>query len=225
MAKQHQVFQSAVLPGALSEEEVKRTFEDPQRSDREAHWVGFSGNWNMTSGIEFLGIDPFGDQSSAEAYMQMHCKKWGPALAARYRAGETVNWIIGAWCANGGYDDFAGGAPPEHPQPGERTAGPATAEGNAAYQAALGLLEKNEFLSPSLLRRTPGIGKRDVAGIVDRLTKEGRIGPMDEKGRFPTYSRPRNPRLPRKTHSRSRATTLSVRNLPTCMMKRRDLLI
>lgn len=88
------------LDGKLTEEQVKQKFYDRQEEDRDYYGTDpYNGSFSTFNGIVFC-VRTFTNEDEAVDYILEESKKWGPAIAAKYKVSETeFKWLIGGWAA------------------------------------------------------------------------------------------------------------------------------
>jgi hypothetical protein len=91
-------FETMVLPGDLTPDQVLIRFDSAQDQDRYENGHSYSGGFGMASGLTFTGLK-FESREAAEDHLDEACKKWEAALAVQFTADGHPFWMISALCA------------------------------------------------------------------------------------------------------------------------------
>lgn len=91
-------FNTIKLKGTRAD--VERLFRQEQEQDRHDNGHSYSGGFGMAAGLVFAKTAPFPGTETAEAWLDEHCQKWGPALAVPLMPASEGIWLIGAVCAS-----------------------------------------------------------------------------------------------------------------------------
>jgi len=91
-------YQSFSVAGTETPQQLKDEFHKVQDADRHSHGHEYSGGFGQCSGLKITNR-VFGDVAAAEEWVGDNARKWGDALAVRFKCDEGERWYIGAWCA------------------------------------------------------------------------------------------------------------------------------
>jgi hypothetical protein len=93
-------FVTRVLPGTLSQAEVRERFRAMQEQDRYENGHSYSGSIGMADGLEFRS-NQFETDEEAREWLDDNAEKFGPALCIKRTnaKGEPI-WVIGASCSS-----------------------------------------------------------------------------------------------------------------------------
>lgn len=92
-------YNERALHGSLTEADLQEQFREMQMIDRYENGHSYSGGWGQCRGLSTEAQKIFESEDLATKYLQEVADKWGPAVAVKYRTSGTVEWLIGAWCA------------------------------------------------------------------------------------------------------------------------------
>jgi hypothetical protein len=93
-------FCTMLLPGTLSQTQVRAKFKEAQEQDRHENGHSYSGGFGMASGLRIYDR-VFSTLDEAANHLEDTCQKWEEARAVRVMTsdGQTF-YYIGAWCSS-----------------------------------------------------------------------------------------------------------------------------
>lgn len=84
---------------SLNKSEVERQFKSEQERDRHENGHSYSGGMGMAKGLNFES-KTFENGEQACNYLEVTCKKWGPAIAVVVMNESNPYFLIGAMCSS-----------------------------------------------------------------------------------------------------------------------------
>lgn len=92
-------FETLVLDGNLTANEVREAFQRAQDDDRYENGHSYSGGFGMADGLKFAQRT-FKSRDEAYDFLDATCQKWHEAQAVTFAEGGKAHWMIGACCAS-----------------------------------------------------------------------------------------------------------------------------